>query len=299
MKSRVTQMLAAILLLLVATEKLGNATELKHGYANSSGVKIHFVEAGQGPLVILIHGFPDFWYTWRDQIPALAEHFHVVAIDQRGFNKSDQPKGVENYQVDKLVADVKAVVDHFKQTQATIVGHDWGGFVAWSFAMEHSQTTSRLIVLNLPHPRGLTRELANNPQQHKNSQYARNFQQPGAAAQLTADGLARWVREPEARKKYVEAFQRSSFEGMLNYYKANYPRQPYTITEPLKRKIKCPVLVLHGLKDRYLLSGALNDNWKWIENEFTLVTIPEANHFVHRDVPQRVSQHMVRWLKRH
>lgn len=299
MKSRGTKILTAVLLVLAVSQQVSNAAELKHGYADSAGVKIHFVEAGQGPLVILIHGFPDFWYTWRDQIPALAEHFHVVAIDQRGFNKSDQPKGVENYRADKLVADIKAVVDHFKQSQATIVGHDWGGFVAWSFAMTHPETTARLIVLNLPHPRGLTRELANNPEQHKNSQYARNFQQPGAAAQLTAERLAGWVREPEARKKYVEAFQRSSFEGMLNFYKANYPRQPYKIAEPLKRKIKCPVLVLHGLKDRYLLSGALNDNWKWIEKEFTLITIPEANHFVHRDVPQRVSQHMVRWLKSH
>ena len=165
--------------------------------------------------------------------------------------------------------------------------------------MTHPKTTARLIVLNLPHPRGLTRELANNPQQHKNSQYARNFQQPEAAARLTAKGLAGWVREPEARKKYVEAFQRSSFDGMLNYYKANYPRQPYQLTETLKRPIKCPVLVLHGLQDRYLLPGALNDTWKWVEKEFTLVTIPEANHFVHRDVPKQVSQRMVQWLKSH
>ncbi|MEO2023186.1 MAG: alpha/beta hydrolase [Pirellulaceae bacterium] len=299
MPFRYPSIMVALLALILGMNNLVNAVELRHGYADSSGVKIHFVEAGQGPLVILIHGFPDFWYTWRDQIPDLAEHFHVVAIDQRGYNKSDQPKGVEHYTADKLVGDVKAVIDHFKQPQATIVGHDWGGFVAWSFAMTHPKATARLIVLNLPHPRGLIRELANNPEQHKNSQYARNFQQPGAAARLTAEGLAGWVREPEARKKYVEAFQRSSFDGMLNYYKANYPRQPYQLTEAFKRPIKCPVLVLHGLQDRYLLSGALNDTWKWVEKEFTLVTIPEANHFVHRDVPKQVSQRMVQWLKRH
>ena len=299
MKSRITGGLVGALVLLAGAEHVRSSDNLKHGYANSAGVKIHFVEAGQGPLVILIHGFPDFWYTWRDQIPALSECFHVVAIDQRGYNKSDQPKGVENYTADKLVTDVKAVVDHFKQPQATIVGHDWGGFVAWSFAMTYPETTARLIVLNLPHPRGLTRELANNPEQHKNSHYARNFQQPGAAALLTAQGLAGWVREPEAKKKYVEAFKRSSFDGMLNYYKANYPRQPYKLDEQLKRPIKCSVLVLHGMKDRYLLSGALNDNWKWIEKEFTLVTIPEADHFVHRDNPKRVTQHMVQWLKSH
>ena len=299
MSFRYPMILAVLLTWALAVHSPASGIELKHGYADSSSIKIHFVEAGQGPLVVLIHGFPDYWYSWRDQIPALAEHFHVVAIDQRGYNKSDQPSGVDQYKTEKLVGDVKAVVDHFKQSRATIVGHDWGGFVAWSFAMNHPETTARLIVLNLPHPRGLVRELANNPEQHKNSQYARNFQLPGAAALLTAKGLAGWVQEPEARKKYVEAFQRSSFAGMLNYYKANYPRHPYDLPDAMKRPIKCPVLVVHGLQDRYLLSGALNDTWKWIEKEFTLVTIPHANHFVHRDAPKQVTQRMVQWLKSH
>ena len=98
-----------------------------YGFADSDGVKIHYVTAGKGPLVVLLHGFPDFWYTWRDQMPALAKHFQVVAIDLRGYNKSDQPEGVENYAIDKLVGDVEAVVKHFKQEKAIIVGHDWGG----------------------------------------------------------------------------------------------------------------------------------------------------------------------------
>src|SRR2546421_7332579 len=146
------------------------------GFADSGGVKIHYVTAGKGPLVILLHGFPDYWYSWRDQMPALARHFQVVAIDQRGYNKSDQPKGVENYTVDKLVADVDAVRKHFKQDTAVIVGHDWGGLLAWTQAMTHPEQTDRLIILNLPHPKCMMRELVNNPQQQKNSQYARNFQ---------------------------------------------------------------------------------------------------------------------------
>src|SRR5436189_3807273 len=99
------------------------------GFADSGGVKIHYVTQGKGPLVVLIHGFPDFWYSWRDQMPALAKHFQVVAIDQRGYNKSDQPKGVENYAIAKLVGDVDAVLKHFKRDRAVIVGHDWGGLV--------------------------------------------------------------------------------------------------------------------------------------------------------------------------
>ncbi len=96
------------------------------GFIDSSGVKIHYVAKGAGPLVVLIHGCPDFWYTWRHQIPALARHFQVVAVDLRGYNLSDQPKGVENYTIDNLVGDLEAVVGQFGQKKTTIIGHDWG-----------------------------------------------------------------------------------------------------------------------------------------------------------------------------
>ena len=272
---------------------------IQHGHADSSGVKIHYVHAGAGPLLIMVHGFPDYWYSWRDQIPELAKTFHVVAIDQRGYNKSGQPAGVEQYRMEKLVGDVAAVIGHLGSQKATIVGHDWGGMVAWSFAMSHPDRTERLVILNLPHPRGLLRELRENPQQVKNSQYARNFQQPGAAKFLSADGIAAWVKEPEARAAYVEAFQRSSFESMLNYYKANYPRAPYQETAAVRRRITCPTLVIHGLADSALLDGALSGTWRWIDNELTLVTIPGAGHFVHRDKPQQVTKAIVGWLKTH
>jgi pimeloyl-ACP methyl ester carboxylesterase len=267
------------------------------GMADSNGVKIHYVTAGKGPLLILIHGFPDFWYTWREQMPALARQFQVVALDQRGYNKSDKPVGVENYTIDKLVGDVDAVIKHFKRERAVIVGHDWGGFVAWTFAMTHPDKTDRLIILNLPHPNGLLRELATNPEQQKNSQYARNFQQPDAASKVTPEALTFWVTDPEARKKYVEAFKISSLEGMLNYYKANYPREPYTQNAAGELPpVKCPVLMFHGLKDTALLPGALNDTWKWVQKDLTLITIPDAGHFVQQDAAEFVTRNMVRWL---
>jgi pimeloyl-ACP methyl ester carboxylesterase len=268
----------------------------EEGYANSDGVKIHYVTAGKGPLVVMIHGFPDFWYSWRNQIPELSKHFQVVAIDMRGYNKSDQPTGVENYRMDKLVADVLAVINHFKQDKAVIVGHDWGGAVAWSFAMTHPDKIDRLIICNLPHPNGLLRELSKeNSEQHKNSEYARTFQKPDAASKLTPEMLVFLVKDPEVRKKYLEALGRSSMEGMLNYYKANYPRPPYKTDRELP-KVKCPVLMIHGLKDIYLLPGALNDTWKWVEKDLTLVTVPEAGHFVQWDAPDVVTKNMVRWL---
>jgi pimeloyl-ACP methyl ester carboxylesterase len=289
------QLLALLPLFMLPRPTL--ADELgQDGFADSGGVKIHFVTAGTGPLVVLLHGFPDFWYTWRDQMPALAKKHQVVAVDLRGYNLSDQPKGVENYALDKLVGDVLAVVQHFKKDKAVIVGHDWGGMIAWSFAMAHPDKTERLIILNLPHPAGMMRELAGNPEQQKNSQYARNFQAPDAAGKITPEMLVFWVREPEARKKYLEALKRSSMEGMLNYYKANYPRAPYKADRAFP-PVKCPVLMFHGLKDSYLLPGALNDTWKWVEKDLTLITVPKAGHFVHRDAADFVTKRMVDWLE--
>jgi pimeloyl-ACP methyl ester carboxylesterase len=288
----------ATVALVLATLEVSRADDLgEDGYVDSAGVKIHYVTAGEGPLVLLIHGFPDFWYSWRAQMPALAEHHKVVAIDQRGYNLSDKPSGVQNYTTEKLVSDAVAVIEHFGSEKAIVVGHDWGGFVAWTLAMRHPELVDRLIILNLPHPAGITRELAHNADQQKASQYARDFQQPDAASKLTPEMLAFWVTDPEARKRYIEAFQRSSIEAMLNYYKANYPGtvkpEQLAVEYP---PVKCPVLMIHGLKDPALLPGALNDTWKWLDGELTLVTIPHAGHFVQQDASERVTRLIVEWL---
>jgi epoxide hydrolase 4 len=273
---------------------------VEDGYADSGGVKIHYAALGdkKNPLIVMIHGFPDFWYTWRDQMAALSSDYYVVAIDQRGYNLSDKPKGVENYDVRLLAGDVIAVIKHLGREKAIIVGHDWGGVVSWTLAMYQPQFVEKLIILNLPHPRGLSRELANNPEQQKNSQYARNFQQPDAHTKVTAEQLTFWVKDPEAKKKYIEAFKRSDLEAMLNYYKRNYPREPYKEdTSPLV-KVKMPVLMIHGLGDTALLPGALNNTWEWLESDLTLVTIPKSSHFVQQDASDLVTRSIKMWLKR-
>jgi pimeloyl-ACP methyl ester carboxylesterase len=273
---------------------------VEHGYADSNGVKIHYAALGdkKNPLIVMIHGFPDFWYSWRDQMDVLSKDYHVVAIDQRGYNLSDKPKGVENYDMRLLVGDVAAVIKHLGREKAIIVGHDWGGAVAWTLATYMPQLVDKLIILNLPHLRGLSRELANNPLQQKNSQYARNFQQPDAHTKVTAEQLVFWVKDPEAKKKYIEAFNRSDFEAMLNYYKRNYPREPYKEDTSPVIKIKMPVLMIHGLDDWALLPGALNNTWEWLEKDLTLVTIPGAGHFVQQDASEMVNRSMLMWLKR-
>lgn len=273
---------------------------VENGYADSNGVKIHYAAIGpkSAPLIVMIHGFPDFWYTWRDQMEALSKDYYVVAIDQRGYNLSDKPKGVENYDMKFLVGDVAAVIKHLGREKAIVVGHDWGGAVAWSTAMMMPQIVDKLIILNLPHLRGLSRELANNPQQQKNSQYARNFQKEDAHKMIKAEQIAGWVKDPEARKKYIEAFNRSDFEAMLNYYKQNYPREPYKEDTSPIIKVKAPVLMIHGLGDTALLPGALNNTWDWLEKDLTLVTIPGASHFVQQDASEMVTRSIRMWLSR-
>ena len=277
-----------------------------HGYAVSEGgVKIHYATVGKGPLVVMIHGFPDFWYTWRRQMEVLSAEYQVVAIDQRGYNLSDKPAGVENYDMKLLVGDVAAVIKHLKQDKATIVGHDWGGMVAWQFAMNLPQMTSNLVILNLPHPNGLFRELKSNPEQIKNSEYARTFQRltpkdPEVffGVPMTAENMSGWVRDPEARKRYIEAFQRSDFDAMLNYYKRNYPQTAgaEAPAPPEFPKVKAPVLMFHGLNDQALHKDALSGTWNWVEKDLTIVTIPGAGHFVQQDAADFVATTMKGWL---
>lgn len=297
-----------ILVTSLASSLLGWAAEpasidpdtVTHGHANHNGVKIHYVVAGQGEPIIMIHGFPDFWYSWRYQLAALSTHYQVIAMDQRGYNQSDKPEGQEAYAMDLLVGDVAAVMQALGHERATICGHDWGGAVAWHFAMTRPEQTKRLIVLNLPHPHGFAHQLATDPQQQVNSAYARRFQEPGAHESLTAEGLSFFLQDAPAKvkKRYLQAFRRSDFEAMLHYYKQNYPRPPYQTPQGPATKVACPVLLIHGLEDKALLPGALNDTWNWLEKDLTLVTVPGADHWVHHDAPDLVSRAMLSWLQR-
>ena len=128
--------------------------EVEHHYADSDGVKIHYASIGEGESVLFVHGFPDFWYSWRHQMEMLAPHFRAVAMDTRGYNLSDKPTGVAHYQMEHLLADINAVIDDLGVEQVTLVGHDWGGAIAWQYTMANQDRVKRLIILNLTHPKG-------------------------------------------------------------------------------------------------------------------------------------------------
>ena len=269
---------------------------VEHHYADSGGVKIHYAALGpkDAPLILMIHGFPDFWYSWRHQMEAFSKKYRVAAMDLHGYNLSDKPTGLENYAMPLLVRDAVAVIRHAGRERAVVMGHDWGGAVAWNVAMFTPEAVEKLVIVNLPHPKGLIREMASNPEQQKNSAYARNFQLPDAHTKVTAEKLAESV-PAEVRPRYVEAFRNSSFEAMLSYYKRNYPREPYS--EPDLPSIRIPVLQFHGLKDRALLPGALNGTWQWVEQPWVLVTLPNAGHWAHWDEPGIVTNTVMKWLE--
>jgi pimeloyl-ACP methyl ester carboxylesterase len=278
------------------------ADTVEHKFADSSGVSIHYAKAGSGPLALFIHGFPDFWYSWRYQMEGLAASHTVVAMDTRGYNKSDQPSGVENYDMNLLIADVAAVIESEGRENAVIIGHDWGGGIAWSFAAARPDLTSHLIIINLPHVKNLTRELAKFDQQHRNSQYARNFQDEKSHEALSPARLAanHGQGDPVLEAKYLDAFENSSTDAMMNYYRANFPREPYDTAAFMNiDRIQMPVLQFHGLKDRALLPASLNNTWEELDQDWTLVTMPDAGHWPHRDKPDTVTKMMIAWLMLH
>jgi pimeloyl-ACP methyl ester carboxylesterase len=236
----------------------------------------------------------------------LKKDFTVVAMDQRGYNRSDQPDGVDAYAMPNLVSDVMAVIRDTGATKATVVGHDWGGAVAWQVAFNASEVVQNLVILNLPHPNGMARELANNPEQQRNSSYARRFIEGSAddpdivfGGPMTPQTLAGWVQDPAVKPLYEAAFARSSFSGMLNFYKANYPRpgqsSAVASSEPMPN-LPMPLLIFHGLQDTALHSDGLNNTWDWVDNNVTLVTTPKANHFVQQDAADLVTRTMRWWL---
>jgi pimeloyl-ACP methyl ester carboxylesterase len=267
-------------------------------YAENGGVKIHYVVSGKGPLVVMIHGFPDYWATWKPLMKTLnAAGYRTAALDLRGYNLSDKPQGEAAYAMPNLVGDVGAVIKAEGQTNAIVVGHDWGAAVAWNVVLSRPDLVNKLVILSVPHPAGMGRELATNKAQQEGSNYARNFQKAGSEKNLTAEGLAGWVKDPKEKPGYVEAFKRSDFAAMMNYYRANYPKGTEApATPPTFPPIKVPVLVIHGMKDTALNAAGHNGTWDHVQADTTIVMIPGAGHFVQHDAERLVNVTIKDWL---
>ena len=279
---------------------------LKHSFAEvEPGVRLHYVEAGEGPLVVLLHGFPEFWYAWRKQIGALvAAGFRVVAPDQRGYNLSDKPEAVRAYGMNRLVDDVAALIVDRGETKAFVVGHDWGAGVAWAFAMRHPERLVRLAILNGPHPTRFIAGLRNFEQLAK-SWYMFFFQLPKLPeAVMHLDGFAMFMRSfdeasrPTAfderdRARYVEAFSRpGAMTAMIDWYRAMF--RPGTAV-PIA-KIEAPVLVLWGERDPHLGRELATPPGELVPNA-RVVFLPNATHWIQHEEPERVNEELVAFFR--
>ena len=287
----------SVALALGTTRLLGGiAGRVEHNVADNNGVKTHYVARGRGPLVILIHGILEFWYSWRQQIEPLVDAgFRVVAVDQRGFNRSGKPSRREAYATQYMAEDVAAVIRQEGYERAHIVGHDSGALVAWLFATFHPEMTDKLTILSVPHPNAFAEELAANPAQHEASEYARKMQRGDADIRaLFRVGPLGVLRDPPGWLLYSAADARTDHRAVSSFYEVNYPREPYKVNAALP-KVQAPTLVIHGVQDQFLLASGHARNHKWMEREPETVML-DAGHFVHQEKPEEVNQVMLEFL---
>jgi pimeloyl-ACP methyl ester carboxylesterase len=276
-----------------------------------TGVTLNVVMAGprDGEPILFLHGFPESHRTWRHQLDGLSDRYRVYAPDQRGFAASDKPEGVENYETDRIVADVMALADALGLDDFTLAGHDWGGAVAWTAALTHPSRVKRLVIVNAPHPLVFQRSLIDDPAQREASQYIRFFRSPAAEAGIAAMGpegfldrvLARHADvgrlSEEDRRHYLDDWsQPGVLTTMLNWYRASkivVPEPGEEAAMPLWThapfpKLKMPVLVVWGLRDAALLPVQLDGLHEQIE-DLRLVTSSEAGHFITWEEPDTVT----------
>ena len=281
---------------------------VEHHNIDNKGHNIHYVSIGEGPVLLFVHGAPDFWYLWNNQMEALYGEYKCVAMDTRGYNRSDKPKGMKNYDMDFLMSDVNAVIEDVGAEKVTLIGHDFGGLISWYFVMDerYRSKVHRLINMNITHPRGFSRALAKQtPEQAKDTAYARILIDPvqeASSVKLLTGAInlrmKTWWNDQDPRiVEFVnQANERTSPVSIAQYYQANYFKEPYVeLTE--FPKIQVPVLQLHGLADMAVSPDGLAETWDWVEEEYTLVTFPGIGHIPQLQIPDGVTQTIRQWLR--
>jgi len=280
-------------------------------------VQLHYASCGVpgAPLMLFLHGFPEFWYAWRAVLPAFGDRFHAVAPDLRGYNLSDKPADVRAYRASALVADVDALVRGLGHERCVLVAHDWGGAVAWSFAIAHPQRVAKLVILNAPHPVPFARALAGDAGQQAASQYMNWLRRPGSEAVLARDGFARlddfflrlggaaWFRG-EVRDAYHAAWaQPGAIAGGVAYYRAS-PLHPPSGDDPGAARlqladsdfvVRTKTLVVWGERDT-ALRPVLLEGLERLVPDLRVVRLPAATHWLVHEQPQRVIREIAEFV---
>jgi pimeloyl-ACP methyl ester carboxylesterase len=278
-------------------------------YIETNGIKLHVVMAGpeDGQPVLLLHGFPEFWYGWRAQIPALAEAgYRVIVPDQRGYNLSDKPKGVKAYALDKPVADMLGLIDALGYEKVNLIGHDWGAMVAWAFAIWHPERLHKLGILNVPHPAVMLNFLRRgDPEQIRRSWYIFAIQLPwlpeamlraenwrGADRALRGSGKIHTFTKEDI-SEYKKAWsQPGAMTAMLNWYRAIIRHRPQM---PKDMRVKVPTLIVWGLQDVALSHRMARLSLDYCDDG-KLVFFEEATHWVQHDETEAVNQLLIEFL---
>lgn len=280
-----------------------------HRYLHVNGIRLHVVEAGRGPPVLLLHGFPEFWYSWRRQIPFLADAgFRVLAPDLRGYSESDCPIGVKHYRPRILLADIVGLIQQLAEGPVFLVGHDWGGVLAWRLAQLFPSLVRRLVILNAPHPAAYQETLRESPWLALRSAYVFFFQFPWLPEWWLRCGnfgffQRMWRQDPchlgaftdQDIEKYRQAFSRpGGLTGPLNYYRAamRFRRDLYGAPQ----RVKVPTMVIWGEKDPYLSIKLLEPLPRWV-SQLEIVRIADSSHWVQNDVPEQLNRFLMDFFR--
>ena len=289
------------------TDWRGASVTVTEGSVDSDGVNIVYHTVGEGPLVVFVHSITGPWFDFRHQMVMLSERYRVVSMSTRGTDKSDKPVGVEHYASAKIADDINAIITHFGEDKAILIGQDSGGLHAWHFAMTYPERTDRLISLGSIHPAGLIRELVDNPDQQKSSTFQRGMQEnPDAGTQFgerMRNSRPRPDDTPELAQLRQEAYGRLYAESVVNFYKANWPRSPVTLeTEGFGFRfgefppVQAPTLFIYGKDSGPFQNPTLNDMWEWVEGPLTIQVLPGVGHGPHTEAPEIVTPRIMEWL---
>lgn len=271
-------------------------------------VTLHAVAAGpkNGPVVLLLHGFPEFWYSWHKQIdPLAAAGFRVIVPDQRGYNLSSKPSGVKSYALPELVSDIISIADQLGRERVFLAGHDWGAAVAWSVALLHPNSVAKLAILNVPHPSVMRRYLMKNRRQLRKSWYMFFFQLPLLPETFFRrrnfrNGVASLVGSsrpgtfsPDDLAQYRAAWsQPGALTSMINWYRAAFRhRTPFP-----DRTVRVPTRILWGVRDAFLMAEMAQESLRYCARA-ELITFPDATHWLQHEEPARVSQILIDFFR--
>lgn len=285
---------------------------INHAFIQTNGIRMHYVTAGDGPLVVLLHGFPQYWYAWRHQIPALAPHFRVVAPDLRGYGDTDKPPHINDYHLDVLAQDIRGLIQGLGYEKAHIVGHDWGGAIAWKLAYSYPEVVDRLAILNSPHPKIFGHALRHSFQQMRKSWYMFLFQLPYLPEYLMrahpkkllkglfrGSALRKEAFTDEDLQHYLEAFEKpGTVTAALNYYRAKWRKGPKKEgkTKGQENKIAAPTLIIWGEDDKALGKELTYGLEPFFSSSFRIQYIPHCSHWVQEEQPERVNALLLEFL---